>query len=184
MVGNFIADLIRPTDVAGLDASLQLGVTLHRYIDSYTDSSSIVRKCLPLLYPRHHKYAGVLLDIYFDHFLYIDWAQYDERPMDDVLATFYEKLALYQTQLPSYLHEYVSRLLERKWLAHAYDSYDSLETTFGYLTRRTSLPEYIEGAVATFHSNYNTLHQSFHQFYPTLMHAASGWRTHHITPLY
>ena len=68
VIGNFIADSIRNKEVATFSPAIQQGISLHRKIDAYTDSHPIVRLSTRRLHPHHHKYAPVVIDIFFDKY--------------------------------------------------------------------------------------------------------------------
>nr|WP_290937503.1 hypothetical protein [Haliscomenobacter sp.] len=76
MTGNFLADFISNREVNELPEEIRRGIVLHRQIDQYTDAHEAVRQSIQRLYPRHRKYAPVLVDVYYDYFLIHNWAQF------------------------------------------------------------------------------------------------------------
>ena len=69
LAGNYLADLMHPKDVVELSPGVMRGIELHRFIDSYTDQHPEVRSCTRILHPVVHKYAPVVIDIYYDFLL-------------------------------------------------------------------------------------------------------------------
>ena len=69
-IGNFMADGIHGKAPESLPADVQKGIVLHRHIDTYTDAHPIFRQSTKRLHPVYHHYAGVIIDIYYDHFLF------------------------------------------------------------------------------------------------------------------
>ena len=169
MVGNFIADLIAPKDFENFPSDIQKGVLLHRHIDSFTDNHESNRQVLEIMYPRHRKYARVLLDIYYDYFLIRHWSAYSSVDFIETCDWTYTQLRKYLTLLPHEANEYVMNLLNRRWLAHAYSDIEGLERTFYYLKKRTSRPEYIEGASNTLLKNHAEIDNTFLTFYPQVI---------------
>jgi acyl carrier protein phosphodiesterase len=90
-IGNFMADGIhgKPED---FPADVQKGIILHRAIDTYTDAHTIFRQGTKRLHARYHHYAGVIMDIYYDHFLAKNWANYHTLPLEQFTAAFYRSL--------------------------------------------------------------------------------------------
>ena len=72
-IGNFMADGIRGKHYEYLPAEVQKGIVLHRAIDTYTDSHPIFRQSTKRLHHRYHHYAGVIVDVFYDHFLAKNW---------------------------------------------------------------------------------------------------------------
>ena len=68
-LGNFIGDSVRGSDLSMYPPRVQDGIILHRGIDRYTDSHHVVMKSKLRLRPKYHKYAPVIVDMFYDHFL-------------------------------------------------------------------------------------------------------------------
>jgi acyl carrier protein phosphodiesterase len=47
---------------------IQNGITLHRAIDTFTDAHPVFRESTKVTF-RYHHYAGVIVDVFYDHFL-------------------------------------------------------------------------------------------------------------------
>ena len=69
VIGNFIADFIRNKEVKNYSLEIQQGIQIHREIDSFTDNHPSVRKGTFRLRPHHRKYAPVVIDILYDHYI-------------------------------------------------------------------------------------------------------------------
>ena len=82
LIGNFIADGIRGNQFTHLHPEIQQGIVLHRHIDTYTDAHPIVRKSKRRLHERYGHYDGVIIDLFYDHFLARNWSQYSAIPLD------------------------------------------------------------------------------------------------------
>jgi len=79
-LGNFIGDFVRGRNPESeYPVKVAIGIHLHRIIDSYTDSHSIVRESKLRLRPVYRHYSGVLVDIYYDHFLARHWNQHHQK---------------------------------------------------------------------------------------------------------
>ena len=68
-IGNFIADHIKGKKYQAFSQGIQKGILLHRQIDSFTDNHEIVRKSKRRLHERYGLYRGVIIDIFYDHYL-------------------------------------------------------------------------------------------------------------------
>ena len=68
-IGNFIGDFVKGNELDNYSDSIKKGIQLHRAIDSYTDSHEVVQKSKERLRDKYRHYSGVIVDIYYDHFL-------------------------------------------------------------------------------------------------------------------
>ena len=99
-IGNFIADGIKGKDYKNYPKEVQIGILLHRQIDSYTDSHETVRKSTKRLHEKYGHYSGVIVDILYDHFLAKNWTKYSDIPLSDYVEDFYVSLEEHFHLLP------------------------------------------------------------------------------------
>jgi acyl carrier protein phosphodiesterase len=69
LAGNFVGDFVKGRNLDVYPVHMQHGVLLHRFIDSYTDSSPIVKESKALFASEYGKYAGIIVDIVYDYYL-------------------------------------------------------------------------------------------------------------------
>ena len=92
MVGNFIADSIRGNKFNNFSPEIQKGIILHRNIDTYTDQHPVVRESKRRLHKRYRHYDGVIIDLFFDHFLAKNWNNYSRIPLIVYSESLYKLL--------------------------------------------------------------------------------------------
>jgi acyl carrier protein phosphodiesterase len=78
MAGNFFADRVRGSSWKSLEADYAQGVLLHRRIDHFTDQHPLIREAKQLIDARFGLFRGVLLDVFWDHFLALDFARHTD----------------------------------------------------------------------------------------------------------
>ncbi|AKC87031.1 ACP phosphodiesterase [Pseudoxanthomonas suwonensis] len=91
-------------------------ILLHRRIDRYTDEHPQVAQARSLFGDGRRRYAGIALDVYYDHCLARDWARYSELPLDAFTAPFYAYLLARREELPGRLHAIAPRIAAHDWL--------------------------------------------------------------------
>ena len=82
LIGNFIGDYVKGRDYLNYPAQIKKGILLHRRIDSFTDSHKIVHQSMSYFAPQYHKYAGIIIDILYDHYLIKNWDRYCPLPLE------------------------------------------------------------------------------------------------------
>jgi acyl carrier protein phosphodiesterase len=83
MFGSLIGDFVRGRIDPALPSGVRAGIALHRAIDTYTDAQADVAAARTLFEPPLRRYAGVLLDIWFDHLLAREWSLHSNESLDD-----------------------------------------------------------------------------------------------------
>lgn len=169
LLGNFLGDFVKGSDLSHLPLDLQKGVRLHRSIDTFTDSHACVVS-LRKGFPRNiRRMSGVVIDIYFDYLLSLNWAQYNNTDMTIMLAKFYEQLASTSLEIGGRFPEVKSGLLSYKWL-HEYEQKETVIKAFKHIEKRLGYRITFANAAADFIEQYDAqLNQAFSQFYPQLM---------------
>jgi acyl carrier protein phosphodiesterase len=124
-IGNFIADGIKGRKYLNYPETLQKGILLHRGIDSFTDQHPIVKQSTKRLHKNHGHYSGVIVDIFYDHFLAKNWKKYHSQPLDQYVAIFYELLDKNHEILPSRIQRMIPPMVSSNWLL-SYASIDGI----------------------------------------------------------
>lgn len=122
-IGNFMADGIRGNDYLNYPDDIQKGIILHRAIDTFTDAHPIFRKSKHRLHEKYGHYSGVIIDIFYDHFLAKNWKKYSDKPLEKIAADFYENLSSNYAILTERTKGMMPYMIARNWLV----SYASLE---------------------------------------------------------
>ena len=89
-IGNFMADSIKGDNYNNYPEYIRKGILLHRSIDSFTDLHPVFRKSKHRLHDRYGHYSGVIMDIFYDHFLAKNWSNYSEIPLEKYVFNFYQ----------------------------------------------------------------------------------------------
>jgi len=167
-IGNFIADSIRNKEVADYSERIQQGIFLHRQIDSFTDNHRVVRKSTRRLHPHHHKYAPVVIDVFFDNLLANNWQLYTDETLPDFAKRMYQVLTKRQNDLPLKMQKYVPNMIANDWL-QKYGTKDGLQYTFERMDKRTKFKSNFVNAVSHLEADYELYEQEFNQFFPDVI---------------
>ena len=76
ILGNLIADAVKGRQFDNYNINVQKGILLHRYIDKFTDTHPIVKQSKQRLENDYKRYSGIIVDIFYDHFLSANFKTY------------------------------------------------------------------------------------------------------------
>jgi acyl carrier protein phosphodiesterase len=133
-IGNFMADGIRGKHFENYPLEIQKGIKLHRFIDTYTDAHPIFRESTKRLHENYHHYAGVIVDVFYDHFLAKNWSNYSAENLEDFTENFYQSLRDNYDFLSERTKGMMPYMIEYNWLA----SYKTVEGISRILTQMDS----------------------------------------------
>ncbi len=170
LIGNILGDFIKgnPSHPKnGLLPGEIMGIRLHRAIDQFTDAHPDVVAVRALLHPRCHKYAGVAVDVFFDHFLARDFTPLSGEPLPDFVAYVYRTLQSKQSRLPPAAVRMTTHMVQHDWLTN-YQYVEGIDRSLKGLSRRTRFPSGLDTAVIDLKLHYDRIGEHFAQFWPAL----------------
>lgn len=169
ILGNFIGDYVKGAQYRQYPERVAYGILLHRSIDSFTDRHAGVKECTALLNPGFGRYAGVVADVFFDHFLAANWAEYSSCTLKQFSrhahAVFLSNFML----LPFRVKQFLPFLIQHKRL-ESYAKSENLHQVLEIMSRRTSLPSNSEWAMQVLHEEYSRFDALFRSFFAELIH--------------
>lgn len=167
LTGNLMADAVKGKSWRQYANDIQKGILLHRQIDDFTDKHPLVRQSKVLIREHYGLYSGVVTDIYFDHFLASEWANYSDTSLINFSRYVYGILSRHFTLLPRRIKYILPFMMAQNWL-NSYASPYALERIFYNMDRRTSFRSGMTSAVAVMETHYGNLQENFREFYPQL----------------
>jgi acyl carrier protein phosphodiesterase len=167
ILGNFIADHVKGSDVLKYPENVQKGISMHRAIDTFTDQHPVVKQSIARLRADFRKYAGVIVDMYYDHYLSALWNEYSHTDLGSFTKTRYDILNTFQSILPARSARLLFYMEKQNWLL-SYGSFDGLQQAFIGMSRRTTFESKMELAVVNLKAGYPEFGNEFRQFFPEL----------------
>jgi acyl carrier protein phosphodiesterase len=167
-VGNFIGDWIKGNDHRKYPADIQKGILLHRSIDSFTDNHPIVKKSKNRLNDQYHKYSGIIIDIFYDHYLAHNWSTFSEIELIDFTRNLNNCLVSNMEYLPADIQEFIPRFMKRRWI-ESYATLEGIERVLEGMSKHTSLPDKTLDAIVILKRDYDGLKTEFFDFFPQLV---------------
>lgn len=167
-VGNFIGDWIKGNDHRKYPADIQKGILIHRSIDSFTDNHPITKKSKNRLTEKYHKYAGIIIDIFYDHYLAHNWQMFSETELIDFTRNLNSCLEANIEFLPADIREFFPRFMKRRWI-ESYATLEGIERVLEGMSKHTSLPDKTTDAIDILKKEYDGFKTEFFEFFPQLV---------------
>lgn len=173
-IGNFIGDFVKGNKFDNYDDQIQLGIRLHREIDSFTDAHPIVLLSKTRLREKYRHYAPVIVDVYYDHFLAKNWNDFSQIDLKKFTQKFYETIASYSTVVPEAVNNMMVYMREQNWL-YNYQFIDGLDRALTGMSQRTKFDSKMEMAAESLKENYADFENEFNLFFPELQEHAQSY---------
>lgn len=135
-IGNFIADFIYANRYKGFNSEIQKGIFLHRYIDTYTDAHPMFRQSKKRLFLQFRHYSGVIVDMFYDHFLAKNFSTYSQQDLEPFVADFYNLLEENKTILPKKVNNILPVMSKYNWLVN-YRNIEHLRDILAQMNHKT-----------------------------------------------
>jgi len=163
-IGNFMADGIRGKQFEHFPEEVQKGIILHRSIDTYTDSHDVFRQSTKRLHEKYHHYAGVIVDIVYDHFLAKNWEKYSDEKLDQFINRFYRSLHENYPILTEKTQRLMPTMIQENWL-WSYQTVEGIHHILTQMDRRSKNLSKMQFASAELVEFYSEFEQEFTLFF-------------------
>ncbi|APY12243.1 ACP phosphodiesterase [Seonamhaeicola sp. S2-3] len=171
-IGNFIADGIKGSNYKKYQKDIQVGILLHRHIDTFTDAHKTVRISTKRLHEKYGHYSGVIVDILYDHFLAKNWSSYSKIPLHIYVDDFYDSLEDNFEILPLRIKKMMPYMITDNWLL-SYASIKGISRVLDGMNRRTKNRSSMNEAVHELEAFYNEFENEFTSFFDELINFSS-----------
>lgn len=168
VLGNFIGDFVKGNRHQRYPEQVAYGILLHRHIDSFTDQHEAVKECIRLLRPGYGKYAGIVADVFFDHFLAHNWNDYSVYTLRSFAKNAHAIFLSNFVLLPMRVKQFLPFLIHHRRL-ESYANRENLLPVLDIMSKRTSLPSNSEWAMQMLNDEYAQFEAHFRRFFPELI---------------
>lgn len=166
-IGNFIGDFVKGKDLETYEPQIKKGIQLHRAIDLFTDNHPVVGKSKAILREKYRHYAGVIVDVYYDHFLASNWKRFDERPLEQYAQESYDLIQANFSRIPEKVHHLLFYMKRDDWLSN-YKYVDGIRQALTGMSRRTRFDSKMDEAHIELVAHHSIFESHFLDFYTDL----------------
>jgi acyl carrier protein phosphodiesterase len=168
LLGSLLGDFVEGKIKNRYSRAIEQGIIFHRKVDTFTDSHVLTADCRKLFSPYRRRFAGIIVDICYDHFLSKYWNTYASVDLCEFARHVYEVMQSYIRILPSRLQDVLPRMRRQNWLI-TYRSLDGVKITLERISKRISPNNPLIGSIEEVIHNYNRLEINFLSFFPKLI---------------
>jgi len=173
-MGTLLGDFARGADLSAWPIEVESAIRLHRRIDGSTDTHPLVSEVKSLAPPPLRRYAGILLDVFFDHALIAQWPRWSDVPLEDFCANVYGSLARTAPSMPPPAQRLALRMGEYDILRNC-TTRAGVVHVLGRIAGRLSRPVALAEGIVMLDEHSGRIEAAFEQFFPQLQALAAQW---------
>lgn len=177
IVGGMLGDFVKGRGSEMYSAPVRAAIELHRAVDRYTDAHPQVCASRARISSARRRFAGIMVDVFYDHFLACHWQDYSDVPLEQFTRQVYAVLARHAERFPPRLQQTLPRMRDADWLA----SYAELEAVdlalrgIAHRLRRFPRAAVLCDGAQELSAHYRELERDFSAFFPELVDYAARW---------
>jgi acyl carrier protein phosphodiesterase len=175
-LGGMLGDFVRGAIDGSLRPGVQCGLALHRAIDSFTDNHADIVAARNLFEPPYRRYAGILIDVWFDHLLATDFTRWSQKSLESTSADLLALLESHCDELPPDLQRF-ARYLKAHDLPTAYRHRDMIGKVLVGVGSRLSRENPLASGLIELNRLEASLARTFESFFPQLVAFAEQWHS-------
>jgi acyl carrier protein phosphodiesterase len=116
---------------------------------------------------QRRRFAGIILDVVFDHFLIKHWENYSSENLGDFTAYCYRSLAGLHEVMPTRMQQKVDWMI-RCDLLNSYAGLNGVSNALNGMSQRIRFENRLAGAIEEVENHYTALEQGFLAFFSQL----------------
>lgn len=179
-IGNFLGDFVKGKKYLDYSPMIAKGIVLHREIDRYTDTHKIVSQSKARLRDKYRHYSGVIVDMFYDHFLSKNFGDYHSDSVLTFTERHYDNLMAFLPQMPEKAQHMLPYMVSGNWLV-GYGKMEGLHRALSGMTRRTRYDSKMNESIQELTTHYSDFEAEFRAFFIELEMHISQFREDLIT---
>ncbi len=176
LVGNFLGDFVKGRLTEDrYSPGIRRGIMMHRRIDAWTDSHEITRECARLISPERRRWSRVIIDIFYDHLLAVNWERYSDESLRDFLDRSYAVILGAADIFPGDAAARINTIIKDGWI-EKYRSISGLSVVFQGMSIRVRRENPLPGSERELVAHYDEMNEHFNRFFPEILEYAKHLR--------
>ena len=173
IVGSLMGDFVKGPLNGRYGSEIARALALHRRIDVYTDAHHVVRQSRQRVSSARRRFAGILVDMFYDHFLALRWDEYSDMPLERFTARIYSALRQHHALLPERLQAIAPRMAAADWLG-SYRYVEAIGLALDRMGQRLKRGNPLLRSTEELLAHYEDFDADFRTFFPDVVRFARG----------
>ncbi len=170
-LGSLMGDFVKGPLDGRYGAEITRAIAIHRKIDVFTDAHPVVLQSKLRMSAGRRRFAGIMVDVFYDHFLARHWQDFHDEPLTEFTSRVYRVLARYHTVLPERLQRMTPMMMQWDWLG-SYADVGSIYTALNRIGQRLKRENPLMNSADELVGNYARLEADFRAFLPDVLRYA------------
>lgn len=168
ILGGFLGDFVHGGVDPGLPDGIRRGLRLHRAIDVYTDHHPIIVRTRSWFRAPYRRYAGIIIDIWFDHLLARDFERWSRVPLEVYSHRVLALLQHHRAELPEQLQRFLHYMVLHD-LPLQYREREQIQRVLEAVGRRLAHENPLASSLGEIERLELPLRRAFEEFFPRLL---------------
>lgn len=164
LTGNLMGDFVKGRVGEEYPPRLRSGIVLHRRIDSFAQNQALFRQSKQRIDPGFGHWRGVLVDMFYDHFLAAEWNRWSKEPFESYLARVRRAVEGNYRYLPERMGELLPVIFET--MLPSYRTVEGVGLALKRMSRRIQRPNPLAEGGGELQRNLAGFHHDFLEFVP------------------
>lgn len=165
LVGSLLGDFVKGDRHNSYAPAVRQAIMVHRRLDAFTDHHPTVKQSKRRLRSVHRHTKGILVDLFYDHFLARHWEAFATRPLAAFTAEAYRAFEAFPHPYPERLAHILPYMVADDWLL-SYRELANIGRALGGISRRLSRKTDLADGLADLETHYMDLEADFRAFMP------------------
>ena len=170
-LGSLMGDFVKGPLDGRYGSEITRAIAMHRKIDAFTDTHPVVLQSKSRMSTERRRYAGIMVDMFYDHFLARHWRDFHDEPLAEFTGRVYRVLERYQPILPERLQRMAPMMVQWDWLG-SYADIGSIYTALNRMGQRLKRENRLLNSADELVGNYTQLETDFRAFLPDVLRYA------------
>ncbi|TGN41684.1 acyl carrier protein phosphodiesterase [Marinobacter confluentis] len=166
-VGSLLGDFARGLDSSALPTALHEGLQHHRSVDAFTDQHPEVMASKRLFSAQRRRFAGVALDILYDHYLLRNWHRFSTMDREAFIDQVYQELENHRQTMPEKMQRVTGLIVQHDWF-RSYQDLDNIGFALDRVAGRIRFSHSFHGIIEEIRTHDVELERRFLAFFPDL----------------
>lgn len=174
-IGNLLPDILKFTELALVPERFRSGIDQHKRVDVFTDAHPVFRRSTRRIDGDLKRYATILVDLFYDHFLCRSWHKFSDIPLDSFVDGFHAEIDAFKNDLPEIAYDRLSRIRDEGLLL-SYHNSDGILSALERIGNRFKRPVDLTRGVDLLVLHDEGFAADFEVFYPELLRETDSRR--------